>query len=149
MLTGLDEAHCSVVGWGIVEISVGELWGGECLRVSSLGMCGLLAANLALNKVVALSVATLQILSLVSQSLELLYATVHTFVDELFVSPSTTAVVTLVRDEATEAFPSAILLHCRHTHNWSYPDVRDLPAGLVTVLQWKVQVTHSLFARSS
>jgi hypothetical protein len=149
MFTALDEKHCSVVGWGIVETSVGELWGGECLRVSSLGMWGLLPANVALTKVFVPSAAALQILSLVSQSLELLHATVHTFVDEVFVSPSTTEVVTAVGEEVTEALPSAILLHCWHTHNWSYPDLTTYQLSLLTVLQCKVQVTHSLFARSS
>lgn len=82
------------------------------MRVSSLGMWGLLPANVALTKVFVPSAAALQILSLVSQSLELLHATVHTFVDEVFVSPSTTEVVTAVGEEVTEALPSAILLHC-------------------------------------
>jgi hypothetical protein len=73
-------------------------------------MWDLLAANLALIRAVLLSEVTLPVLSLISQSLD-------TFVDELFVSPSTTAVFTIVREEVTEEAPSAILLHCRHTHN--------------------------------
>lgn len=107
MLIALDEAHCSVDGCGTVETGADELRGGDCLSVSNLGMWDLLAANLALNRVVLLPEATLPIPSLISQSLEY-----------TFVSPSITSVVTLVREVVAEQAPSAILLHCsRHTHN--------------------------------
>jgi hypothetical protein len=111
MLIALDEAHCSVDDWGLVETTADEQRGGECVSVSSLGMWDLLAANLALNRVVLLPEAALPIPSLISQSLE------YTLV-KLFVSP------TPVREAVTEQAPSAILLHCsRHTHYWAYPAV--------------------------
>jgi hypothetical protein len=80
-------------------------------------MWALLATNLALIRVVLLSEVTLTVLSLISQSLELLYAAAVKFVDEMFVSPSTIAVVTPAVEVAMGDVTSAILLHCVHTHN--------------------------------
>lgn len=87
--------------------NVGEVRGGECVKVSSLSGGGLLAANLVFT-VVLLSTPTLAALvslARLSHSLELLHSTARTFVEGQ--SVLSRRVVSLEDEEVTVS--SAIL----------------------------------------
>jgi hypothetical protein len=87
--------------------NVGEVRGGECVKVSSLSGGGLLAANLVFT-IVLLSTPTLAALvslARLSLSLELLHSTARTFVEGQFVLSR--RVVSLEDEEVTVS--SAIL----------------------------------------